>query len=368
MGILYVKLGRMVFDGRRSFLCQTATDPMVFYLDIDKADPSEYADWVSLVCDEIGIMWNFQSPGDVDNIIVASKTNGDGVGLHIHIPQIVSTKAILSEFAYRLGQKNKVRSTPLRGEVDRGVYNSGLRMIGCYKRNVAQGFYRIVKTGRRSMKSMESMESMEWTDIGVPTSADEWIHQIRLCSIIPSKQQACTPLNVHPQSSSCLSSSTALPPPPTSSTVILDVDIPSSTIDAARASLPDELRHAPVSSVKKMNDKCIVVVLKCKRCLNLDTSVRDGRHSNNHVYIVITPEGVYQKCHNNSDSVDGRLNGPCSSFRSRTFPLSIRAQMLLFPSLPTCEKVKKRALNMTTGRRASQSQFVRDNRQKTSHK
>jgi hypothetical protein len=357
MGIVFVKLGRAIHGGRPSFLCQTAADQMILYLDIDKADPSDISEWAVLVTDEIPNVWDIAdvteslgSESPTIPIVVASKPSGSG--LHIHVPCIVAMKSVLAGFARSVAERNSLRKTPLKGDVDRGVYNSGLRMIGCHKRVVSDGFYRVAKIGSWTCGSIT------WRDETPPNTAEDWTRCIRMCSIIPlgGSRRACTRLSV-PSLSPNLGGTAA-----TCSTCSVTIDIPETTIDIARASLPDEFRLAPISSVKKMSDTSIIVGLKSKRCLNLDASIRDGKHTSNHVYIVISPEGVYQKCHNTSDSLEGRLTGPCSSFRSRMFPLSVRAQSLLFPK--KCENIAKRALSVTTGRRASASEFVRQNRRK----
>ena len=69
----------------------------------------------------------------------------------------------------------------------------------------------------------------------------------------------------------------------------------------------------------KCNDNCYWIKLRNNyqpaKCLNT------GRpHSSSGIYFIITPNGLYQKCHCIKDTMNGRKYGFCHSFRSRIIP------------------------------------------------
>jgi hypothetical protein len=56
------------------------------------------------------------------------------------------------------------------------------------------------------------------------------------------------------------------------------------------------------------------VGLRTKRCMNL---VGRPCHSNNHTYITVCAEGLFQKCHSDNPTCEGRRFKSCASFRGR---------------------------------------------------
>jgi hypothetical protein len=57
----------------------------------------------------------------------------------------------------------------------------------------------------------------------------------------------------------------------------------------------------------------LVVGLDSRRCLNLKGT--KSCHSNNHVYALVTAEGIWQKCHNDNPTHENRRFCPCPEFR-----------------------------------------------------
>lgn len=54
----------------------------------------------------------------------------------------------------------------------------------------------------------------------------------------------------------------------------------------------------------------------CRKCLNK----RGVPHKSNHIYFVVTAAGVYQKCFNQKDTLEGRVFNTCKNFSSKVLP------------------------------------------------
>ena len=81
---------------------------------------------------------------------------------------------------------------------------------------------------------------------------------------------------------------------------------------------------------KKKGDKVELPTLsvgwQSKRCMNL---VGRPCHSNNHTYMTVCAEGLYQKCHNKKETCEGRRFNSCQDFRGRIGYMSERLKSLM---------------------------------------
>ena len=87
------------------------------------------------------------------------------------------------------------------------------------------------------------------------------------------------------------------------------------------------LKRTPNGGGKKAADPRIVASTNSHNCLNLEGH---GAHNRNHVYFVITPTHMYQKCFCTCSTVHRRIKGRCRDFKSRAFPVPPAVSRALF--------------------------------------
>jgi hypothetical protein len=325
-GIVAVVLAREIAAGKTSALCECPTPTMRAYVDIDAA-PIESADrWARAVLDAALQLWDVSA--DQLACTIATKTD-HSPGIHVHVHDVIADADTLKQFATSIADRMASSMASEDGKVDAGVYRSGLRMVGCAKRG-ARAVYIPTHT----------FDGTDMAPVPPPDSQDAWLQAIRACSI--ASDEPPTPLRpgaTRPASDTCSSCAAAFERACISERLLRD----------AFAHLPEPLRTAPISSIVR-HDTTIVVGLKSRVCLNLTENKRE--HRSNHVYLVITPEGIHQKCHSKSDNLEGRVDGPCKHFRSAAFPIPAAPKAALFPQLapPTPTDTTRR---VPTARRAA---------------
>jgi hypothetical protein len=61
-------------------------------------------------------------------------------------------------------------------------------------------------------------------------------------------------------------------------------------------------------------------------------------HTSNHIYFMVTPYYIYQRCWSSDTDLEGRMHGPCRKYKSQGRALSKPLQKLLFPNVVTVTK------------------------------
>ncbi len=242
-----------------------------------------------------------------EDVIVATKPDGSP-GMHLHIPNIVTTAAHARLFAEALAQKLNTEEC----HVDTGVYSNGLRMPGCTKRDKSPGYVPVATV----------TSDGEFMQHCPPTTVADWCLIIQHLSLHKEPDQQRTP-TIH-QGTSC--ELEAMPPHLTH--VAVEPCIVTRVIQCMQ---DRDIREAAFSFVgKDETGSTIIIGLKTKRCLNLKPPRKF--HSKNNVYLVVTPYEVYQKCHCKNGETHDRVSGPCNTFRSKSMPIPADLAEHMFPN------------------------------------
>jgi hypothetical protein len=90
-------------------------------------------------------------------------------------------------------------------------------------------------------------------------------------------------------------------------------------------------------------DRCFLLRCSSKYCQNLVAAGHKpdalGEHTSNHVYFVITPTCVYQKCFSTTETTEKRRFGMCKDFRGPSIPVPDALRVSLFGELPAPARV-----------------------------
>jgi hypothetical protein len=313
-GIVVAKLAQLLTEDVPVGLCECALPIMNMYFDIDACPSSSAEMWVEWLSKHIESTWECEGTS-LSNVVVCLKEHGDGC--HIHWPNIVATKEDLRTFTMSVMQ-----DTGLPGILDGNVYRAGLRIVGCRKdKSTASAFYfpSIVDGCRREK----------------PTSMTEWKQAITLCSIHPTVP-SLTPKKKHFELTN------------TPQLQCQRIDVPIGVAKKALACFPKDFRDANITSVVRISDTAVSIALSTKRCMNLDG--RKQEHTGNHAYVIVTPEGAYQKCHNTTT---------CKNYRSQAFYVPMEVVREFFPSVqPRATTEPKRTSKRPRIAPACQSKYV----------
>lgn len=280
--IVFAKLAYELSIGSVVGLCECSLPVMNLYFDIDKCPRERARDWMAVIKEHVEAAWECDRE-TLDDVIVCVKSEGDGC--HIHWPGIIATRDDMRAFADMVASS----TSSLPGVLDSGVYRAGLRMVGCRKQKASTAAY--------------------YAPMGeVIDSIDTWKSALGRCSIHPTVAAPTSLLKT------CALASTV-----STGTCCSRMDVPVEIARVAMACFPVHFRTAPITSIVKIED-VVSIGLGTKRCLNLSGAKTE--HSSNHVYIVVTPDGAYQKCHNTTT---------CKNFRSQLFYVPRKAIDALFP-------------------------------------
>lgn len=95
------------------------------------------------------------------------------------------------------------------------------------------------------------------------------------------------------------------------------------------AHLPTQYTDCIVELNRCAGGAYYVVRTDSHMCMNFKDAP-SRTHTNNTIYFYLSPEHCYQKCFCTCDSVEGRLHGKCSDYRSSGYPLPPKLRKLLF--------------------------------------
>lgn len=339
------KYARAVSDGLKLTVTEKCPSKFVFFMDIDTKQGVGEADVISTTEHVLKCACKFWDLPDTSkavvsvkrgeiNLHVASVTTSESylplcdasvpiaesctpsicasgvTGYHIHIPDIVADFVTMSVFVLEHG---------LKDICDMSVYRSGLRMLYSYKCDMADCYVPFLSV---SMSEEDDQSYILPIAHDPKCGYDSLLYYIRQFTIIPAdptitntrqKSAAATRQNSfttqvghHGALRGC--SGEVVSVPTETIRLLLEPwkDLPYGVMKEYTGSLK--------RSIAMRDSNSIVCVLSSKRCMNLDPKVNGGRHSNNHVYLVLTPNHISQRCQSINDG-SNRLNGSCCNFR-----------------------------------------------------
>lgn len=239
---------------------------------------------------------------------------GHKTGCHLIFPELRVDSATALAFRARLLASPAVQAqaglfcASLEEIIDGSVLaGTGLRMIGCRKgRGKGAGVYWPTHTIREGQAMAHS-----FGDVQGKHTLMTWMQRTSVrCQGHPSRlREPLAPAPGRPAAGAATAA--ALPP----------------EIEELRTALPEAYRRARFSRLSKSEgaEPVYFLSLGSRHCLN-----KGGEHRSNNVYLLLTPTGVYQKCHCKCPTGAGRLHGPCSSFKSRRFAMPAALRVALW--------------------------------------
>ena len=97
----------------------------------------------------------------------------------------------------------------------------------------------------------------------------------------------------------------------------------------------DTHKNIKIKKINKETDKYYIEP-DDNFCINVNRN-----HTSSGVYFQITPDGICQRCYCKKDTTEGRFQGPCKMFSSKTVPLNKTIKTLLFGTITPPKKGKK---------------------------
>lgn len=252
-------------------------------------------------------------------------------GMHIHWPGIHTTAASAQVFRRTAVERCRERfggmvETDWEGTIDEHVYKgSGLRMLYSRKQ-CAEDVYAPTWKIQLAVEDLSGLRQpilQSVQDIPPAADGDQVVRWIRMCSV-RQRGGVKTPLQ------ECVEEASG--EGETGPKIQCDLEVHSRGLEALKQVLPPCYRTCKFIKLTKGEDRAFLTP-DVRTCLNLepDASGQPGAHKSNNVYFVISSATTYQACFCSCETVEGRLNGPCKSFRSNHFPTPQELAQSLFP-------------------------------------
>ena len=199
-------------------------------------------------------------------------------GIHIIFPGIITTPCEAKEMILKLQQKlitvYKYEEKFIKNVIDTSVYSTGLRMIGSYKSGEKRCYLK-KKSCRTKLTKFDIEESL-----------------IRASFSNYQKQPSGSSLHIN--DTNC-----------------------NSKIEKEIERLNDNYEGIKVRSIRKINN-LYSISTNSKYCMNLNNT-----HKSHFVYFVVNEKKMLsQKCFCRCDTLENRLHGLCSKYKSEGVPIS----------------------------------------------
>lgn len=252
-------------------------------------------------------------------------------GMHIHWPGIHTTAASAQVFRRTAVERCREKFQEMVGTswedtIDEHVYRgSGLRMLYSRKQS-AEDVYTPTWEMELLLEDVSGLRQpmlRGMMDIPPASDSDQVHHWIRTCSVRHSGGNR-TPLQECVEEASVEREN--------GPRIQCDLGVHGPGLEALKQVLPPCYRTCTFIKLTKGEDRAFLTP-DVRTCLNLkpDASGQPGAHKSNNVYFVINTSTTYQACFCNCETEEGRLNGPCKSFRSNHFTTPKELAQSLFP-------------------------------------
>lgn len=249
-------------------------------------------------------------------------------GMHIHWPGIYTTAASAQVFRNTTVERCRERfgcDCNWEDTIDEHVYKgSGLRMLYSRKQS-AEDVYTPTWAMQLVLEDMSGLRQAVlrgMTDIAPATSSDDIHHWLQQCSVRHQGGNK-TPLQ------ECVEEVEK----ETGAREQCDMGPHGPGLEALKQVLPECYRTCIFVKLTKGEDRAFLTP-NIRTCLNLQPDPitgRPGAHKSNNVYFVISSDTTYQACFCSCETEEGRLNGPCKTFKSNHFRTPPLLAQSLFP-------------------------------------
>lgn len=353
---------KSILSGEHIYICEYITPVIKMYCDFDfitdksLTNSTDLFETIATYCNEV-IEQYF---GDMFDVIVCSSPEKEvqknhkkqiKTGVHFIWPDLLlsveNAHSLSREFVKLLNMK--IIGYNWSDIIDEQVYMNGLRMIGSRK---VTNKKRLVKKREHSGESVASVQSVamqerEYEIIKVDENRPYWpIFKIEdskliiikkitehtaeqiskfvnLCCIRTSNgEQSMDPINNLPVCDKIKKKTT------TRKKKDFDADINQATFDRVETFIRYQTItqwNSPLRQLRK-NNNFYIAKIDSMYCLNIQRE-----HNSCGIYFQITEQGMYQRCFCRCETLEGRMDGYCSKYKSAPFVLPLEVRKMLFP-------------------------------------
>ena len=344
-GAFLIKYARATQAGEKLFLVERRTPVFRLFVDLDWATPEPMTkqtqlDVARFVAQQAFLIY---APSNRDQqVIVATRRpelrQTDGLlkgGMHLHWPDILTdaeTARLFRETAVsrcreRFGEKLMPR--PWEDVIDDHVFRgSGLRMLYSCKKAPSDAYS---PEWLLRLKVHDELGMVRPEVVGEVPCVEAHGHWVQQCSI-RYHGVGKTPVQACVEDRMACNQAQASSPLRDAS-----VEKHARPLEELRSVLPS--CYSACRFLKLLEGDCgkFIIRTDSKTCLNLQPIGADtpGSHKSNGVYFVVDQRETYQACFCNCETEEGRLHGPCKTFRSQVWRTPTSLSNSLFPPANT---------------------------------
>lgn len=354
----YREYAKGILSGEKYYICETTSPVIKMYCDFDyigdeQVSDSQLENWSKLcrnvIRDKFGSHYDFTVCCSSSKTVQKNKRKQIKSGIHFVWRELFVTTDIAHRVAMALIEEfnETFPNSEWKEYIDLGVYTNGLRMVG--SRKVINKKRKVRDTSAQSEESAAPATQKNDYEIIKVDEGREYIPYMYVTSDTitkPEEDQLCY-YNLA-QLRKILTDTTIrtfnnenpiipvgeLPDTPESkkkkSGTKRDTDIEDPKVfDRVESFIRYQTItqwNSPMVQLRK-HGKFYIAKIDSMYCLNVQ---RD--HNSCGIYFQITEQGLYQRCFCRCDTTDGRLDGPCSQYKSSPFPLPREVVKMLFPN------------------------------------